>query len=86
MAHACPYTVTVGAYLLGVLCARESTEFHRHAEVCPDCEREIAELTSSGRTVRTSSGQRPPTPGTCRNTAPGWRVRSNRGRCVQPST
>lgn len=45
MTHVCPYTVTVGAYVLKALCARESLEFRRHAEVCPDCQREITELT-----------------------------------------
>jgi hypothetical protein len=49
MRHACPYTVTVGAYVLGALCERESTEFRQHAEVCPSCEREIAELTPTVR-------------------------------------
>ncbi|MCE7002003.1 zf-HC2 domain-containing protein [Kibdelosporangium philippinense] len=49
MTHACLYTVTVGAYLLGALCAQENDEFRRHAEVCPSCEREIAELTPTVR-------------------------------------
>jgi hypothetical protein len=53
MAHACPYTVTVGAYVLGVLCERESTEFRRHAEVCPSCGREIAELAPTVRLLET---------------------------------
>ncbi|RSM63860.1 hypothetical protein DMH04_52285 [Kibdelosporangium aridum] len=54
MAHACPYTVTVGAYLLGALCAQENDEFRQHAKVCPDCEREIAELTPTARCWRHS--------------------------------
>ncbi|MBP2328592.1 hypothetical protein JOF56_008977 [Kibdelosporangium banguiense] len=49
MTHACPYTVTVRAYVLGALCEREGTEFRRHAEVCPSCERGIAELTLAVR-------------------------------------
>ncbi|RSM59419.1 hypothetical protein DMH04_55835 [Kibdelosporangium aridum] len=53
MAHACPCTVTVGAYLLEALCERESTEFREHAEVCPSCEREIAELTPTVRLLET---------------------------------
>jgi hypothetical protein len=49
MRYACPYTVTAGAYVLGVLCVRESTEFRQHAEVCLYCQREIAELTPTVR-------------------------------------
>ncbi|MFC0114026.1 zf-HC2 domain-containing protein [Kibdelosporangium aridum] len=49
MTYACPSTVTVGAYVLGVLCARENTEFRQHAVGCPSCQREIAELTPTVR-------------------------------------
>jgi hypothetical protein len=49
MTYACPYIVTAGAYVLGVLCAQESNEFRQHAEVCPYCQREIAELTPTVR-------------------------------------
>ncbi|MBP2329170.1 anti-sigma factor RsiW [Kibdelosporangium banguiense] len=49
MTHACPYTVTVGAYVLGVLGERENTEFRRHAAGCPHCQQEITELTPAVR-------------------------------------
>jgi hypothetical protein len=45
MVHACPFTVTAGSYVLGVLSTRESDEFHQHAEQCPYCHREVLELS-----------------------------------------
>jgi anti-sigma factor RsiW len=45
MVHACPLTVTAGSYVLGVLSPPESNEFHQHAEECPDCWREVLELS-----------------------------------------
>jgi hypothetical protein len=45
MVHACPFTITAGSYVLGVLSVRENDEFHQHAEQCPYCHREILELS-----------------------------------------
>jgi anti-sigma factor RsiW len=45
MVHACPFTITAGSYVLGVLSARETVEFHQHAEQCPYCHREVLELS-----------------------------------------
>jgi anti-sigma factor RsiW len=44
MVNSCRHTITAASYVLGVLCPQESAEFGRHAETCPHCRREIAEL------------------------------------------
>jgi anti-sigma factor RsiW len=45
MVHACPFTITAGSYVLGVLSPLESNEFHQHTEECPYCRREVLELS-----------------------------------------
>lgn len=49
MSQACSYTVTSGSYVLGVLTVRESNDFHDHIAVCPDCRREVVELSPIAR-------------------------------------
>jgi hypothetical protein len=53
MKDACPYTVAVGGYVLGVLRAQESNEFREHAATCVHCEREILELNPVARLLET---------------------------------
>lgn len=50
--NACPHTVTVGSYLLGMLCTHEADEFGRHTEMCPHCRREIDELAPSAHLLQ----------------------------------
>ncbi|WP_158852948.1 zf-HC2 domain-containing protein [Saccharothrix deserti] len=47
--HACPHTITVGGYLLGILLPQERDEFRGHAEACPHCRQAIDELKPSAR-------------------------------------
>ncbi|MBP2319761.1 anti-sigma-K factor RskA [Kibdelosporangium banguiense] len=44
MIHSCPYTVTAGSFVLGVLSARERNQFHQHTEECLHCRSEVLEL------------------------------------------
>ena len=63
MAHACPYTGTIGGYVLEALCTQDSDELRQHAQVCLDCQREIAELTPIGRLLEACAAQTQPANG-----------------------
>ena len=40
----CPYEISVPAYLLAALEPSEWRDVHRHVQICPTCQSEIADL------------------------------------------
>jgi hypothetical protein len=72
--NACPHTVTVGSYLLGMLCTQEADEFGQHAEMCPYCRREIDELTPSAHLLQVLRAETRPAGG--HNRCVTWPVSS----------
>jgi len=52
MTVTCPHSVTAGSYLLGVLRPSEQESYRQHAGSCPNCEREIADLTAVARFLK----------------------------------